>query len=264
MPPVFVFYHLFIPPDIKPRARRWQAIWASHRESLLSSGLYDACSGVSVGVVAQQCRDLVEARAALAGLHRAQVAFSRKLDSPTDQWPTRAPFVPTDGRIGEGETILSMARHAENAPPQSIYLFLHAKGVTNPRWRRRKHLRYLQSVGCRGTTDEEVNDFVLRHLSNVIMDWRRYVVSLESCDFSYRLFNFFWIRASLLRRFDFASYMDWHGIGAPPEHRELHVRGEWHWNAIRHLFALFPIKLYAMVHGQTLERSPAEYIDVAR
>ena len=163
--------------------------------------------------------------------------------------------------MGESETILRMTHYAQQQPPQSIYLFLHTKGITNPPVRVRKHDAYFLSQGLPpDSTDEQANDFILRALNNVVTDWRDHVAALGTASFSYRCFNFFWARGQLLHRFDFNDYLARHAQQAPPQQRRHRLDGDW--NSVRHLFALFPIKLYAFVNGWTLYRPPYEYIDV--
>ena len=255
-PEIFVFYHLFAIDG-------WQEIWNVHRRHLVASGLYDACGSLLVGVVYKDRRHLSAVRAALDDLPKASVLFSRELDAPALLWPEPTMTSP-NGRMGEGETILRMTHYAQQRSDQCVYLFLHSKGVSRPSWRTRKHLAYFVRQGLTpSATDEQTNEFVLRHLNSVVTDWKKHVANLRSgeASFAYRLFNFFWVRGSLLHRFELTTYVSRHAQTAPPAHRKHVLTGDA--TAIRHLFALFPIKLFAFANGVTLCQPPHEYIDVA-
>ena len=252
MVPIHIFYHLFAVPG-------WESIWRLHRNDLVESGLHAACEAVHVGIVRGEAGQSGLVCASVRELPKARLIFDRTLSGVAQGWPwpdePRPP--PT---VGEAETIWHLLQHAEQAPPESVYLFLHTKGVTNPSWRNRKHLPYLLAQGCTGTTDHKVNAFVLEHLRSVVLEWRQHVATLATCAFSYRLFNFFWVRASLLRQFDMRRYLEWHALGAPPAHRRHRLGGDA--DSVRHLFALFPIKLHAFANGRTLDTPPHEYVDV--
>ena len=252
MASLHIFYHLFA-------VRGWQAIWRLHRDDLLASGLYDACDTLQVGTVYGDAGEVGEVHSAVGELPKASLLFERHLDAPVFGWPSSA-IPQRTGRVAEAESIWALVRHAQARPSDGLYLFLHTKGVTNPSWRTRKIMPYFLAQGCPGTTDDEVNGFVLQHLRNVVVDWREHVASLERCVFSYRLFNFFWVRASLLRQFDLHDYLGWHATAAPPAQRRHRLDGDG--GAVRHLFALFPIKLFACTKGSTLELPPYEYVDV--
>lgn len=251
-----IFYHLFA-------VKGWREIWNVHRHHLLASGLYDACESLRVGVVYKRVRQLHLVQQCLAELPKASLLYSRQISSLPLLWPD-PPVRSPDGRLGESETILRMCKDAQSGDEVAeVCLFLHTKGVTNPSWRKRGNLPYFQRQGLvPGATNRQINDFVLHHLLPVVKDWRQHVASLEHGEFSYRLFNFFWVRRSLLCRFDFNDYVARHALQAPPVQRRYRLDGGW--NARRHIFALFPIKLWAFVNDVTLSRPPREYIDVTK
>lgn len=254
MPQLHIFYHLFA-------VQGWQTTWRLHRNDLLASGAYDRCETLRVGAVYGDAAQVDEVHGAMDELPKASLLFERRLeDVPPFGWPSST-VRPRTGRVAEAETIWGLVGHAQTQAPETIYLFLHTKGVTNPSWRTRKILPYFLAQGCPGSTDEEVNGFVLQHLRNVVLDWREHIGSLETHDFHYRLFNFFWVRAALLHQFDLRTYLDWHATAAPPAQRRHRLDGNA--DAIRHLFALFPLKLFACAKGLTLELPHYEYVDVS-
>lgn len=252
---IHIFYHLFAVPG-------WESIWRMHRNDIVASGLYEACDAIHFGIVCGEAGTGDAARTAVDELPKARLLFNRQLSAPPVGWPLSTDCRPHPREVGEAETIWALLRHAEHALPKDIYLFLHTKGVTNPSWRTRKHLPYFRAQGCLSTDDHEVNAFVLDLLRCVVSDWRQHVADLETCAFSYRLFNFFWVRASLLQQFDVRRYLDWHAFGAPPAHRRHTMDGDA--SSVRHLFALFPIKLHACANGRTLKLPPYQYIDVIK
>ena len=238
-----VFYHLFA-------VTGWRRILDAHIRCWHASGLYDACQEIRIGVVYREKAALEDLREMLGGLGKVQVSFSRVLSAGPVIW--RNPEVRlTDGRFGEAETILHMTRLAQADAEDVAYLFMHSKGVTNPATRERRHFEYLVRRGLDpAASNEAANDFVLDDLASVVTDWRTHYAALEKASFSYRLFNFFWVSGRLLHGFDFADYLEAHKHKAPPQQRG-HVLGR-HWDTSRHLFSLFPIKLYAFTHGVEL------------
>ena len=252
-PPIFIFYHLFAIGD-------WRKIWDIHIHRLRTSRLYDACHSLQVGVVYRDTQQLAEVLEALDDLPKVSLYYCREISTSPLLW--RQPVVRlAEGRLGECETICAMTHYAQRQSAAAIYLFLHTKGITNPSVRARKHDAYFLSQGLPpASTDEQANDFILSALNNVVTDWRDHVAALDTASFSYRLFNFFWVRGQLLHRFDFNDYIARHARQAPPQQRRHSLDADW--DSIRHLFALFPIKLYAFVNGLTLDRPPYEYIDV--
>ena len=152
------------------------------------------------------------------------------------------------------------ARHRDD--PADIYLFLHSKGVTHPPTRQRRHLSYFVSRGFDPSgSNDAANAFVLEDTATVVSNWREYVKALETTSsFWYYIYNFFWVSGDLLRQFDFDEYLRLHRELAPPQQRP-HRLGS-HWDKTRHLFSLFPIKLYAFRNGLELDAPPYTYVDV--
>ena len=251
---IHVFYHVFT-------VNHWRHVLESHIEQLRRSGLYDACRHVHVGAVYTGHRDLSELDSALLGHDKISVYFTRKLSAAPTIW--RSPEVRCDdGRIGECETILRMTEFAQHHDPDAIYCFFHSKGVTNPPTKQRKHLPYLVGRGFDPSgSNEQANAFVLQDLNTVVSSWKEYVKALETTRLRHYLYNFFWISGELLRDFDFEEYVRRHRELAPPQQRphRLGIDG----NTTRHLFSLFPIKLYAFKHGLEMSEPPYAYVDVA-
>ena len=247
-----VFYHLFAVGD-------WRRIFDVHMRQLHSSGLYDACEEIRVGVVYREARDLEDVRRKLdAG--KAELSYARPLAVPPVIWWNPEVRL-EDGRFGEAETILHMTKLAQAEDERVAYLFMHSKGVTNPATTERRHFEYLVGRGLdSAASNETANDFLLQDLASVVTGWRAHHAALETASFSYRLYNFFWASGALLHRFDFTEYLQAHAHKAPPQQRGHRLGRDW--DTSRHLFALFPIKLYAFANDIELRDPPYKYIDV--
>ena len=251
---ISIFYHLFM-------VNNWRHVFEWHIDLLWESGLYDACEHVCVGAIYRDCRDLMKLDSVLRDNDKITLLFARDLAAvPVEIWPS---IRLADGRIGESETILRMVEYAQQRDADANYFFLHSKGVTNPPTkRRRKHLAYFVGKGFDPTeSNERANDFVLKDMGSVISSWREYLKALETSSFRYYIFNFFCISGGLLRQFDFDEYIALHRELAPPAHRphRLEMGGD----PARHVFALFPIKLYTFMNGIEMEKPPYAYIDVS-
>ena len=225
-------------------------------------GLYDACKRVHVGAIYKNSRDLRELDSMLRRNGKMTLLFTRDLTAvPVQIWCCPA-IRSADGGIGECETILRMTEHAQRRDPDAnYYFFFHSKGVTNPPTKQRKHLAYFVSRGFDPSeSNERANAFVLKDMNTVISNWRGYLDALETNSFRYYVYNFFWISGRLLHQFDFGEYVSLHRELAPPQQRlhRLGIDG----NTTRHIFSLFPIKLYAFKNGIEMDKPPYAYIDV--
>ena len=251
-----VFYHLFL-------VNEWRHVFEYHLRQMRASGLYDACRQIHVGAVHDNDRALSELHSLLPGDGKVTLRFARALETSRIIWHNPEVRSP-DGRIGECESILSMIEYAQRKDPDDIYLFFHSKGVTNPPTVRRQHLPYFVSRGLDpSASNDKANAFVLRDTSIVVTNWREYAKALETTStFWYYIYNFFWISGNLLQQFDFGIYTRLHQELAPPGHRPIRLGG--HWNEARHLFSLFPIKLYAFQTGIKLDAPAYTYINVKR
>lgn len=250
---IIVWYHLFT-------VNHWRRVLESHIEQLRWSGLYDACRHIHVGVIYTRRHDLSELASVLGDNEKMSVCFARNLAASPLIW--HSPEVRlNDGRIGECETILRMTEYAQHRDPSVLYMFFHSKGVTNPPTKRRKHLPYLVSRGLDPfSSNEEANAFVLQELNEVISNWQGIAESMKTANFRYYLYNFFWVSGELLRHFEFEEYVRRHRELAPPQQRphRLGIDG----NTTRHMFSLFPLKLYAFRHGLEMTKPPYSYIDI--
>ena len=253
---ISIFYHLFL-------VNEWRHVFEFHLKQMRTSGLYDACEQVQVGVVYDNDRALSELDSLLPDDGKTTLRFARALQIPPTIWSDPEIRL-ADGRIGECETILSMTEYARHHDPTNVYLFLHSKGVTRPPTKRRKHLPWLTSRGFDPAgSNDEANAFVLEDTATVVRNWREYVHALKTTSsFWYYIYNFFWVSGTLLRQFDFDEYLGRHRELAPPQQRP--HRLDDHWNKVRHLFALFPIKLYAFRNGLELDAPPHTYINVRK
>ena len=250
-----IFYHLFL-------VNEWRHVFEFHLKQMRRSGLYDACDQVHVGAVYDDDRALSELDSLLPGNGKTTLHFARALEAPPTIW--RDPEVRlADGRVGEGETILSMTEHARQRDAADIYLFLHSKGVTRPPTKRRRHLSYFVGRGFDPSgSNDAANAFVLEDTATVVTNWREYVEALETTSsFWYYIYNFFWVSGDLLRQFDFDEYMRLHRDLAPPQQRPHRLGSDW--KKTRHLFSLFPIKLHAFRNGLELDAPPYTYVNVS-
>ena len=226
---------------------------------LHSRGLYDSCEEIRVGVVYQRSRDLEEIRENLDA-SKAELSYSRALSVPPVIWSNPEVRL-VEGRFGEAETILHMTRLAQSEDECVAYLFMHSKGVTNPATTKRRHFEYLVGRGLDpAASNETANDFILQDMASVVTGWRTHHAALKTASFSYRLYNFFWVSGKLLHRFDFTEYLKAHAHKAPPQQRGHRLGRDWDTN--RHIFSLFPIKLYAFTNDIELRDPPYKYIDV--
>ena len=252
---IIVFYHLFM-------VNEWQQLFEWHLDRIRTSGLYDACKEIRVGAVHEDHRRLSELDSVLRRHDKATLCFARELAKPPVLWSDPEVRL-DDGRLGECETILRMAEHAQRHAREIVYLFIHSKGITNPPTKRRKHLPYLVSRGLDPSeSNESANAFVLRDTSMIISNWAECVKALETLSFWYYLYNFFWVSGELLRRFDFEEYLRLHRQFAPPQQRTHQLGADW--NTTRHLFSLFPIKLHAFSNGIKMQDPPYTYINVRK
>ena len=249
-----IFYHLFL-------VNEWRHVFEFHLKQMRRSGLYDACARMHVGAVYDDDRALSELDSLLPGDGKTTLRFARALEAPPTIWHDPEVSL-ADGRVGECETILSMTVYARQHDPADIYLFLHSKGVTHPPTKQRKHLPFFVSRGFDPSgSNDEANAFVLEDTATVVSNWREYVEALETThSFWYYIYNFFWVSGALLQQFDFDEYMRLHRELAPPQQRPYRLEGPW--NKTRHLFSLFPIKLYAFRNGLELDAPPYTYVNV--
>ena len=255
---IVVFYHLFA-------VNNWRHILDHHIEQLQQSGLYGACKHIHVGVVYRERRDRTEVESVLRGNSKMTLYFARELGVGPVIWHNPEVRL-ADGRIAEAETILRMTEYAQQRDPDTSYLFLHSKGVTNPPSRQRRHFSFFVDRGFDPSGSERMaHDFILKDLDKVIHNWKEQVSVLGSVDFWYYIYNFFWVSGSLLHEFDFDEYVRLHEVLAPPQHRRFSLdrtsvaASAAHGN--RHMFYLFPIKLYAFNNGIALTDPAYAYID---
>ena len=253
MKDILVFYHLFT-------VNEWEYVFKWHLEQLRTSGLYEVCKQIHVGVVYEDRRSLSKLNSILRFNTKAVVCLARELNTSPVIWNDPEVRL-NDGRLGECETMLHMTEYAQRYDREVNYLFFHSKGVTNPPTKRRKHLPYFVGRGFDPSESNEMaNAFVLRDTSTVVSNWVEYVEALETSSFWYYIYNFFWVRGDLLHHFNFDEYLRLHRELAPPQQRShrLGVR----WNMTRHLFSLFPIKLYAFRYGIEMDQPTYSYINV--
>ena len=184
--------------------------------------------------------------------------FTRDLTAvPVQIWCCPA-IRSADGGIGECETILRMTEHAPAArprPPTTTFSFTpKASRIRRPSSASILHTLSAE-VSIPLNSNERANAFVLKDMNTVISNWRGYLDALETNSFRYYVYNFFWISGRLLHQFDFGEYVSLHRELAPPQQRlhRLGIDG----NTTRHIFSLFPIKLYAFKNGIEMDKPAA-------
>jgi hypothetical protein len=169
---------------------------------ILKSGLYDECKEINIGAVL----GMGKSRTAKdeESLRELKSEYIDKYDKV--KLISCRDFKPGGTGLGEGETILRMTEFAKTKNDKDIYLFFHSKGVTEPPDKSRSQFTYFYDRGAVGNADE-VREFILRDMSEeLISKWKEKVNILTDKQFYYYIWNFFWIKGSLLKTYDYNNY----------------------------------------------------------
>lgn len=229
---IVIFYHLFL-------TNNWKEIFNFHLYEIVKSGLYNETQQINVGIIYKNEIELEEFnKEFLESYKKINVLYKRRHDSvPVKLWDDPLKLVNT--QLGEGETILKMVEYSKENSDEDIYLFFHSKGVTSPPDRNRSQISYFYERGLnKKSGDGEIRDFILRDMSNeVIQEWKRNIDFLVDNEFYYYIWNFFWSRGSLLKKFDFDSF------NKNAQFPKIYGLQNRHWSAI------FPINLFGTVNN---------------
>jgi hypothetical protein len=229
---ITIFYHLFI-------TNGWKEIFNFHLYEIIKSGLYNKVCQIKVGIIYKDEIELEEFKKEFfESYKKITILYERQYDLiPVKVW--NDPERKMDIQLGEGETILKMVEYAKENNDEDVYLFFHSKGVTSPHDKSREQISYFYGKGLnKKSSDGEARDFILRDMSyEVIWKWERNIDFLVSNEFYYYIWNFFWVRGSLLKKFDFDSFTE---NAQFPKIYGLKAR---HWSAI------FPINLFGAVNN---------------
>jgi hypothetical protein len=225
---VIVFYHLFL-------LNQWQSVFREYIKALEHSGLYIRLQEFCLCVIYKEEADIEQLKSILKKHPKIKLYYKRRFDDlPACLW--KNPKVEVDINLGEGESVIKMVEHAQNNPKNSVYLFLHAKGVTNPKNKQRLQTSYFYKQGLsKKASNQEISDFINKTIiDKTITNWDKHLKRLESKHFYYFVWNIFWVRSDLLKKFDFNTF---NKQAQFPMYYGLTNR---HWSAI------FPLNLYGV------------------
>ena len=250
---IFIFYHLYM-----YSGKRWQALFKYHLNEIVQSGLYDECHSIRLGVIHNKERNMQELQEIIAPYSKIKILYKRDRNTrPIVVWDIPRTIV--NRQLGEGETILKMARCAKQTGNKKhsndLYLFFHTKSVSHKpnrfgdkrrmvgrAWFKREGLNINTKNGKRYT--RQVREIMCR---KVVGEWKERINELESKSFYYAAWNFFWIRGDLLKQFNFRRYKN---KAQNPKKFGLNNR---------HFTAIFPINLYGQLNNETYPRIMGMY-----
>lgn len=231
---LYVFYHLFL-------LNQWQDVFLQYLKAIEKSGLQKQITQIYVCAIFKEKDDLKMLMKILKKYPKTILYYKRQyLDLPVQLW--HKPNIKTHTNLGEGESIMKMLEHAKTNPKESNYIFLHAKGVTNPDNVRRLQTSYFFKNGLsKSSSNEEMNAFITKKIiEKTINNWEQHLKALQTKNFYYFVFNIFWIRSDFLQKFDFN---DFNTKAQFPVEYSLSNR---HWSAI------FPLNLYGCVFNKKI------------
>ena len=230
---IVIFYHLFL-------MNNWKEIFNFHLYEIVNSGLYDKVSQINVGIIYKDGIELKEFnkefnKEFFESYKKINILYERQYDLiPVKVWNN--PERKMDIQLGEGETILKMVEYARENNDEDIYLFFHSKGVTDPPDKNRSQISHFYNKGLSKKSDSsEARYFILRDMSHeLIREWKRNIDFLVDNEFYYYIWNFFWVKGSLLKKFNFDNFCK----NAP---RNIGFYD-------RHFTAVFPVNLYGAIN----------------
>lgn len=119
-------------------------------------------------------------------------------------------------------------------------LFLHSKGVTDPPTDRSQ----MEAYGA------ETNEDITKNICEFIRRGKP-----EFKDFYYHIWNIFWANAGFLRKFNLETYLENQGKAFPPDQKYYPLKD-------RHVFSLFPIKLWGILNDKVIDIPRKELINL--
>ena len=226
MKPIHIFYHLFT-------VNKWRQLFTYHINSIVKSGLYDACTNMHLGIVFQHPSDLKDVRGIEQQYPKLNIIGVREYnDLPVKIWNDPEQYM--NVQPGECETILKLVEFAKKNNEDSNYLFLHSKGVTHPNDKNRNQIKYFYGKGLNQEADKNTTaEFILEDLTNnVVFNWKEIISLLNTNNYYHYVFNFFWLSGEALNQFELENY------------DKFSTKGKKHGRNNRHYTARFPINLY--------------------
>lgn len=228
---IVIFYHIYL-------VNNWHDVFFQYLNGIIKSGLYDAMHEMHIGIIYTDESKLAAFIEEIKPYNKVTICYYRKHDDlPVRIW--KIPDVEIDTNLGEGETILKMVEYARNDCNGDIfYIFLHSKGVTEPKNADRDQIEYFYRSGLsKASTNNEISLYITNKIiENIVFDWQCKYELMREKDFYYYIWNSFCVSGNLLRQFDFVRFNE--NAQFPCEYG-LKNR---HWSAI------FPINLYGYLH----------------
>ena len=231
---VYIFYHLFL-------LNQWEDVFVEYIEAVENSGLYKRLTEFCLCVIYKEEIDLESLKSILKKYPKIKLYYKRQFqDLPVKLWQN--PKVEINTNLGEGESIIKMVEHAQNNTKESVYLFLHAKGITNPENKRRRQTAYFFKQGLsQKASNQEMSDFITKSIiEKTINNWEKQLKKLEDKYFYYFVFNIFWIRSDLLKQFEFNEF------NTQAQFPKFYGLNNRHWSAI------FPLNLFGAVFNKKI------------
>lgn len=232
---IIIFYHIYA-------NEHYQKIINYHLEVIKKSSLYDQCDSINVSVIYKDKKDLDYVIDWINSNDKINLYHSRKFKSlPTILFKNS--IFKCNTELGEGETIMKMYDYSiKNKSDNDLYMFIHTKGTSLPpdsiRSQTKKFVPNYQTL-----TPTQLRDTIQDTLTKkVIIKWKDHVDQLNKDKvLYYYVWNFFWVKGSLLRKFDEKKYIAYS------------QRGKQYKAPInRHYTAYFPLGLYEMVNKKQL------------
>jgi hypothetical protein len=238
----YIFYHIYV-------IGSWKKIFLAHLKSIISSGLYDFCTKVYLGVNysdQDEFQDLIDL---VVPLIKIEIIFSRHIRAVVGSTIPSCFRIPSiehcSIELGESETILRMCEFAK-LTNKSDYncLFLHSKSVTNPDIRKGQASQFTCLSHAMATSMPrnkcEANSLITSSIIHYISNWREISKSLNVNSYHYWIWNIFASRSSFIRHFSLEKWINPENIDRFSDHKFTSLTN-------RHVFAGFPLKLESIL-----------------
>lgn len=219
----------------------WQMLFRKYLEALRIYGLEECMHSMKLCVIYKDNADISILNDMLKDYPKCELFYQRQFsDLPVKIWDKPETIINTN--LGEGESIMQMLSYAQNHTKDALYVFLHSKGVSNPKNKRRRQIAYFFRNGLSKTaTNEEISHFINdKIIEKTITNWATHVHKLKTHYFYYFVFNIFWVRSDFLKKFHFSKF------STKAEFPKFYDMNNRHWSAI------FPLNLYGAVFGKKM------------
>lgn len=230
---IHIFYHLFT-------KGHWQSLLEYHIDSIVSSELYDVSESINIGVVYHDDSDLARVKSIIKKYDKINILNKRYVnDLPIDMWCNNN--FKMNVQPGEGETFSHMIDFIKKTNHESNCLFFHSKGVTSPPDSNRSQIKHFYDIGLdKNANSKTTRDFIVKTMTdNVVSNWKTIVDILDEKDFYYYVWNFFWIKSDILKKFNPYEY-EKTGFGKRYKRKD------------RHYTARFPQNLWESVNNNNI------------